>query len=144
MAGATRTRPIRVAFLVDENEHWRTMLSAVFADCYSRWGGRFNLIIPCDDGAPREAFMPWLNAYDPDIIYSFVDISDEVLARLREALDPSFLVGHDFFDDKRDERAFRPKLPLPGLNALSTCLKASLGDVFSGRRQVQIVDKYPS
>jgi hypothetical protein len=43
VAAYTRPRPIRVAFLVDENEHWAVMLDAIFANCYSRWGGRFNL-----------------------------------------------------------------------------------------------------
>ena len=39
---------------------------------------------------------------------------------------------------------FLPKLPLPGLGALSTCIKASYGDPLSGRSQVQLIDKHPA
>jgi hypothetical protein len=139
----TRPRPIRVAFLVDENEHWAVMLDAIFADCYSRWGGRFNLIVPCENGAPRPAYLPWLEAYDPDILYSYVDLSDAVIADLHERFSPSFLVRHKFYEAGRDRHAHRPELPMPGLSALSTCLLAVYGDPITGRRPIQLVDNHP-
>ena len=143
MTAYTRPRPIRVAFLVDENAHWATMLDAIFADCYSRWGGRFNLIVPCENGAPRQSYLPWLEAYDPDIIYSYVDLSDVVIDGLHERLCPSFLIGHEFYSAERDRRTYTPKLPMPGLTALSVCMLAAYANAFTGRRQIQLVDNHP-
>ena len=46
-----RPRPVRVAFLVNEHEHWRSMFDAIMAYSYGRWGGRFSLLIPLDKRA---------------------------------------------------------------------------------------------
>ena len=144
MSGYTRPRPIRIVFLVEETEHWQPMISAVFSNCYSRWGGRFNPIIPCELGAPRAAFLPWIKAYDPDIIYSYVHIKEDTISSLHEDINPSFLIGHEFIGEDRDERAFRPKLPLPGLGALSVSVKASYSNSFTDQRQFQLIDKHPA
>ena len=144
MPAFTRPRPIRVVFLVEENDHWQSMISAIFSNCYSRWGGRFNLIIPCEHGAPRPAFLPWIEIYDPDIIYSYVDLTEDAIRFIHELINPSFLVEHVFIGEGRDERAFHPKLPLPSLGALSTCIKASYGGPLSGRSQVQLIDRHPA
>jgi len=65
-----RPRPIRVAFFLEEHMHSHAMMQAIYADCYGRWGGRFSLIIPCENGNVRPSYLPWLVAYDPDVIYS--------------------------------------------------------------------------
>ena len=119
------------------------MLDAIFADCFSRWGGRYNLIIPCENGWPRLAFMPWLEAYDPDIIYSYVDLNDEQVEDLNELLCPSFLVAHHFFGDERDLRSFRPDLPMEGLSSMSVCTIAANADPHFGRRPIKLVDNHP-
>src|SRR5579862_6301630 len=87
-----RPRPIRVAFLVDEHDHWKPMLDAVFAESYSRWGGRLSLIVPCDNGTIRAAYIPWLQTYDPDVIYSYVDLTEATIERYQEQFCPAFLV----------------------------------------------------
>ncbi len=138
-----RPRSVRVAFLVDENDHWQQMLQAIFANCYGRWGGRFNLIVPCENGEIRSAYLPWLSAYDPRLLYSYVDLSDAVIDRLHEHFYPSFLVGHNFYNRaERDLHAFRPRLPLGPLSSLSVTLLASRGSMFSGPRPVTLVDTY--
>ena len=72
LRGFLRPRAVRVAYLVQEGEHGDAMLDAVFAECHSRWGGRYSLVVPCELGGPRPTYLPWLEAYDPDIIYSYV------------------------------------------------------------------------
>ena len=62
-----RSRPVRVAFLVEEHADYAAMLDAIFADCHSRWGGRFNLVIPCENSEPIFGYEKWLYAYDPDV-----------------------------------------------------------------------------
>ena len=88
--------------------------------------------------------MPWLEAYDPDIIYSYVDLTERSIRHLHELIYPSFLVRHEFYGEDRDERAFRPKLPLPGLKALSVSAKASYGNTPGGPRQIKLIDKHPN
>lgn len=75
LRGWARPRPLRVAFLIEDGEHSSLALDGVFADCYNRWGGRFSLIAPCIDGQITQSYWPWLEAYDPDIVYSYVPIN---------------------------------------------------------------------
>ena len=101
--GYIRQRPIRVAYLVDEGEHANKILDAVFAECYWRWGGRYSLVVPCEEGKPRHAYMPWLEAYDPDIVYVYSDIHEAMIADLHERLGPAFLSKHEpYGDEQRD------------------------------------------
>jgi len=51
LVGWSATKPIRVAFLVEPSEHSALVLDGIFADCYSRWGGRFSLVVPCLNGS---------------------------------------------------------------------------------------------
>jgi hypothetical protein len=75
LKGWARPRPLRVAFLVEEDEHASLTLDGIFADCYARWGGRFSLIVPCFQGRITPSYWPWLEAYDPDIVYSYVPLT---------------------------------------------------------------------
>jgi hypothetical protein len=125
-------RPIRVAYLVEENEHWQTLLDAISAESFARWGGRFTLIVPCENGAIRPAYLPWLDAYDADIIYSYVDFSDAAIERLHEQFGPAFLVRHDFHRrEERDPYAYRPHLPI-----------MTRGDMISAPRPIALVDTH--
>lgn len=138
-----RPRPVRVVFLVEENENWQPMMQAIFANCYRRWGGRFNLIVPCVDGQIRPAYQPWLEAYDPDIIYSYLEFEDEGIRRLHERYYPAFLVRHNFFArTERDFAAFSPHLPIEALTSVSGTFIASRGNMLSRPQPVTIVDFY--
>jgi len=119
------------------------MLEAIFDNCFSRWGGRFNLIIPCEDGEVRPAYFPWLEAYDPDIIYCYVDLSDSIIDRLHERLYPSFLVRHNFYNRaERDRQAFLPNLPIDGLSSLSVTMNAARGNALAEAHPVTLIDTH--
>lgn len=119
----TRTRPIRIAFLVELSEASQAILTAIFQACFRFWGGRFSLIVPCQNGVPLAAFRAWLKAYDPDVIYSYVDLSDADQVKLHEDLYPAYLIRHrDPRDDERaDIRGWSPALPITPLG-ISTLL----------------------
>jgi hypothetical protein len=138
-----RPRPIRVAYLVEESEHWQTLLDAIFAESFARWGGRFTLIVPCENGAIRPAYVPWLQAYDADIIYSYVDLSDAVVERLHEKFGPSFLAKHDFHRrEERDRYAYQPHLPVAPLSVLSVTAAMTRGGMISAPQPVAMVDTH--
>ena len=135
-----RPRPIRVAFLIEEHEHWQPMLDAIFADCFGRWGGRFNLLVPYQNGSMRPSYVRWLELYDPDIIYSYVDLSEAEIALIHEHFYPSFLVHHESnHQNSRDERAFRPALPIQALGSLSVTMAAPRGYPQSPRQPVALL-----
>lgn len=138
-----RPRPIRVAFLVEEHEHWNAMLDAIFAEAYGRWGGRFSLVVPCENGNIRPAYVPWLEVYDPDIIYSYVDLAEPIVEGLHERFGPAFLVRHDFFNmPERDRRAYRPRLPVTPLGVLSILGVLTRGSALAAPKPASLVDTY--
>jgi hypothetical protein len=139
-----RPRPLRVAYLVEECADWRTIFDEIVAEAYGRWGGRFTLVVPCEGGIVRPAYMPWLRHFDADIVYSYVDLADLVVAQLHELASPAFLVRHEVVGERKDYDAFRPKLPLSGLTVLSVCGWLARGDTMYAPRPVEIVDTYIS
>lgn len=131
-----RARPIRVAFLVDDHEHSSAMLDAIFKNCMGRWGGRFSLLIPATSTGPEQNYLNWLHAFDPDIIYSYVDLEDAVIERLQERFYPSFIIRHDFYRRaERDAYAYHPKLPIDCLKVTSLIPMATLPTIFDGSRK---------
>ena len=65
-------RPVRVAYLVDLFDCPDALLDAIFAESYSRWGGRRTIIVPTTADGIDERYSEWLLFIDPDVIYSFV------------------------------------------------------------------------
>jgi hypothetical protein len=136
---------MRVAYLVEENEYSHTMLDAVFAECHSRWGGRFSLIVPCRSGEPEASFVPWLEVYDPDILYVYPDMSSEVVARLRERFGPAFLLQHVPHDSgERDQSYYQPELPFGMLTSLSPALQYARAFAPSSPQPMLIPDRLPN
>lgn len=124
LKGWVRPRPIRVAFLVEDNEHSALTLDGVFADCYSRWGGRFSLIVPCADRAIDPAYWPWLEAYDPDVVYSYVSLSRAHVLEVHERLRPGAYLQHDLGHQPRfDVFGFKPRLSASPLSSLSVIFR---------------------
>lgn len=137
-------RPIRVAYLVDLDNSPHAALDAIFAEAYSRWGGRRTLIVPATADGIDPRYSEWLFYFDPDIIYSFVALSGTSVASLQERYAPAHLVRHR--ELQRDaERGFRIELPTAGLSSLSVLpvfVSRSWG--FEGPpRNIKILSKYP-
>ena len=140
-----RARPIRIAFLVEEDKDADALLDAVFANCYSRWGGRYSLIVPCQNGLPNAAWLAWLEAYDPDIIYSYIKLSESAVESLHERFGPAHLAIHEpHGDEQRDVRYFRPKLPIECLSSLSVAPQYARAHPPSAPQPMLIVDCLPA
>lgn len=139
-----RSRPIRVAYLLEETGHSHLMLDCIFAESIAHWGGRYSLICPCEAGYPRDHYLPWLRAFDPDIIYSFIDLSEEGLHRLREMFGPAYLVRHrENLTREPTLYDFRVSLPIKPLSALSTTLQYARAHPVSAPQPIRIVDYLP-
>ena len=110
LKGWCRPRPLRVAFLVQDEEHAQLALDGIFADSYGRWGGRFSLIVPCVDGKLSPTYWPWLESYDPDIVYSYVALDRADVLEIHERLSPADYISHELGADPRlDVFGFHPQ-----------------------------------
>jgi hypothetical protein len=142
LAGRVRSRPLRVAFLVEPNEHADLMLDGIFAECYSRWGGRFSLVVPCADGQIVAGYWQWLDAFDPDIVYSYVDLAVEAVLEIHERLVPGDYIFHRLGDKPRlDLFGFRPQYPA-ALSSLSTVFRLARHSPLAAGPKIKIIDSW--
>ncbi len=122
--GRCDNRPVRVAFLIQEDEHAHLALDGIFADCYRRWGGRFSLIVPCEQSTIPNSYWPWLKAYDPDIVYSYFHMADQTVLELHERVGPSVYEEHRN-RERLDVHGFAPRYGAQPLQSLSTIFRRS-------------------
>jgi len=123
-----KNRPYRVAFLINPQT---TTYEADAIINYSRekWGGRFNLIAFSDGNEISDEQWTNVKEYDPDIIYSFPQLSDDLKRRFRTFTSPLRVV------EQRDgERFISVRDDLVSIVPTSTNIsKIALG--FSGDAQ---------
>lgn len=121
LQGYVRPRPIRIAFLLSDGKHADLSLDGIFADSYKRWGGRFSLIVPIRDGTISDAYWDWLEAYDPDIVYSYTSLSREFILALHERIYPAEIMVHRQREKLRlDVHGFKPDYRFSPLDSLAT------------------------
>jgi hypothetical protein len=144
LKGWARPRPLRVAFLIEDGEHASLALDGVFADCYNRWGGRFSLIASCLSGRIEPSYWPWLIAYDPDIVYSYVPLSRADVLEIHESLSPARYIFHRMGPEPRlDVFGFKPSYDFAPLSSLSTIFKlARYSPAARDDAPVKIIDSW--
>jgi hypothetical protein len=145
LGGWCRARPPRVAFLIEDCERADIALDGIFADCYARWGGRFSLIVPCSEGRVAGSHWPWLEAFDPDIIYSYVPLSQADVLEIHERLFPSKYFFHKIQDAHEEPRVElinpRPSYRFSLLSSLSTIFRlARSRSPLGGTSGIRIID----
>jgi hypothetical protein len=138
-------RPLRIAYLVDVGDCPDSLLDAIFAEAYGRWGGRRTLIVPATAQGIDPRYADWLGYFDADIFYSFVALDDASVAHIHERYGPAHLLRHrEFQRDPTQKPSFRIELPVTGLSSLSVL------PVFCGRtwgfdgppRDVKVLNKH--
>jgi hypothetical protein len=140
----SKTRPIRIAFLVEKCQYDDLVLDGIFADCYSRWGGRFSPIIPCRNGEVVGSYWPWLEAFDADIIYSYVDLPVDAVLEISERLAPADYIVHQMGEQPRlDIFGFKPHYQFGPLSSLSTVFRlARHNPMANGNRKVRVINSW--
>lgn len=109
-------RPIRIAYLVPFGDapSSHAILDAVFLECYSRWGGAYTLILPVmTHGFASDGYGEWLKNYDPDFVYSYVEIDTTLVEIIDRLCCPIALLKHEAQDRNgkaHDWRSFLPDL----------------------------------
>jgi hypothetical protein len=108
-------RPVKIAYLVpyDDAPHTQMSLDAVFYESYTRWAGVYTLVIPTK---PKDFLVDgyggWLKHYDPDFIYSFIDLAADFIDRIDHLCCPIAFLKHqerNWRDRDIDWRSFLPR-----------------------------------
>ena len=95
-------RPVKIAYLVpfDDAPYTHMSLDAVFFESYTRWAGAYTLVIPTKAQEFMAAgYRQWLKYYDPDFIYSYVDLDAAFVDELDHLCCPIAFLKHE----KRNE-----------------------------------------
>lgn len=88
----TTTRPKRIAFLVHEERFTNDEINGIISFNCQHWGGRFNPIIPTSGSELKPDWWHMLVAVDPDVIYSFVGLSDDLVDRINRHILPASII----------------------------------------------------
>jgi hypothetical protein len=142
MSDAARPRAVRLAFLVESGPAARAILDSIFAACYGMYGGRFAIVVPCREGQISEAYWCFLEASDPDLIYSYIPISEALEQQIHERLYPSSLLEHSQprAEDASHPLAYKPRLPIQSLSSLSLLPSAARGDGLRPETPLFLID----
>src|SRR5712691_10049610 len=81
-------RPLRVAFLVEDKPESMAIIDAILTYNRDRWGGRYNSIVLTDGQTLTNAWWSLLEAVDPDVVKSFVALSDDLVGAIERRVSP--------------------------------------------------------
>lgn len=90
----SRARPRRIAFLINPTECPPELIDALFESNYSIWGGRYNPIVPVVSGEITDSYWDLLHFADPDVIYSYCDLPEDLVRRIDIELCPLEIKRH--------------------------------------------------
>jgi hypothetical protein len=107
-------RPVKIAYLVpfDDAASMHMTLDAVFFESYTRWGGVYTLVIPTkSQGFMSAAYDDWLKYYDPDFIYSYVDLDASFVGEIDRLSCPIAFLKHENHNEQSRPVNWREFLP---------------------------------
>jgi rubredoxin len=107
-------RPVKIAYLVpfDDAPHTHMNLDAVFFESYTRWAGVYTLVIPTKaQEFLADGYDEWLKHYDPDFIYSYVDLDAAFVDKIDRLCCPIAFLKHKEWNRKDREIDWRSFLP---------------------------------
>lgn len=84
-------RPKRVAFLVDESFETKD-INNVVRYCLTHLGGRCNPIVPVEENHIGSGWESILLSLDPDVLYTFIPLSEDLRKHLNQCLRPSRII----------------------------------------------------
>ena len=107
-------RPLKIAYLVpfDNTPEAHTVLDAVFGESYTRWAGVFTLILPTSSQCfSDDGYGEWIKSYDPDFVYSYVDLEAELIDQIDRLSCPIAFLKHEMPKMRNREVDWRSYLP---------------------------------
>lgn len=128
-------RPIKIAYIIpveeSANTHW--IIDAIFHESYTRWAGARTVIIPSTaEKFLHQEYEPWLQAYDADIVYSYIDLTKPLIEKISKLCCPMALIRHQIRNQSGEAERWRDYLPDFGRLVLSPV--PSITTLFSRKR----------
>lgn len=111
-----RSRPRRVAFLVDEEHLNHDVIDAIYSFNLNHWGGRFNPVVPTTEGNIRDDYKRLLEFVDPDVVYSYGSLSEPTVQYLDREVQPWKALKHRYCDRPGEEPDHSPWISHEGLS----------------------------
>lgn len=96
-------RPKRVAFLIDPNNCSPEKLDAIIEFNIENYGGRYNPIIPVQDNKIKNNYWQLLKISDPDIVYSYVKLDNQLIDKIDKEISPYYFLYHRKIDDMAND-----------------------------------------
>ena len=107
-------RPVKIAYLVpnDNTSDNQQIIDAVFFESYSRWAGVNTLIVPTNSSDfIDQSYEGWLKNFDPDFIYSYLDLEKPFVEKIDRLSCPIALLKHHYRDLGEREADWKYFLP---------------------------------
>jgi hypothetical protein len=84
-------RPLKIAFLVDPTIDSSLWIDNIVQYNRDKWGGRYNPIIFTDGSTITDTWWKFLRDFDPDVIYTTKELTDELRERIQIFLTPFYV-----------------------------------------------------
>jgi hypothetical protein len=140
----SRCRPLRVAYLLDQSASWTQFLEGIIAEAYSRWGGVRTLIVPITENRIADAYWHWLKWWDPDLVYSYPEPSDELILRIAREIQPIWFLQHRLPGALGQlPSSPMPRLKAPGLTSLTVLPFLKVPRGFLANAPTKLINRYP-
>lgn len=110
----TTNRPIKIAYVVPivESTITHLILDAVFFESYTRWAGMYTLIVPATaQGFIAAEYEAWLQRYDPDFVYSYIELEAAFVDSIDRLCCPIAFLRHQERESEESELRWRDFLP---------------------------------
>lgn len=100
-------RPERIAFLLNPRTSSAKLINAIFDFNLSKWGGRYNPIIPVFNETISDEYWQLLRFCDPDIVYSFPRLNKKLIEKIDRLITPFHFIYHKDFPPSSEPRISR-------------------------------------
>ncbi len=107
-------RPIKIAYLVpyEESSVNHMLVDAVFYESYTRWAGAYTLIIPSNSkGFLDPAYESWLEFFDPDFVYTYVELEKDIVQKIDKLCCPIAILQHKIKENDSSDLRMRAFIP---------------------------------
>ena len=103
-------RPVKIAYLVpyEESSISHMLVDAVFYESYTRWAGAYTLLVPSSSKEfLNPAYEAWLEFFDPDFVYTYVEMEEDLVKKIDRLCSPIALLQHKIRKRNSDELRWR-------------------------------------
>lgn len=146
-------RPVKIVYLVpfDDAPNSHMNLDTIFFESYTRWAGVYTLIIPAKPHQLLAAgYDEWLKHYDPDFIYSYVDLDADLIEKIDHLCCPIAFLKHGLIkglNREIDWRSFIPNWghyirPISSISTVQSSASYSQFPTNEGPREITVFTQY--